>query len=69
VKILDICAMPTCVDANAFPLGPSKFHESLFRSYHILAKAKELLGCGVPPGVVLDLVGEMESAQLGGDNT
>lgn len=54
MRIIDIHALPTTMD-NA-----SKIHESVFRSFHILEKAKEYLALGVPPGVILDLIAEME---------
>lgn len=53
MNILEIAAMPTSVD---------KVHESIYRSYHILVKARELLKAGTPPNVVASLIDEMMEA-------
>ena len=54
MRLIDINRMPTTSDAGCV-------HESIFRCYHILEKAKEYLALGVPAGVVLDLIAEMEA--------
>jgi len=41
--------------------GCRGFHESLMRSYHILAQVKELLNSDTPSAVVLDLISIMEA--------
>lgn len=55
MRILDIQKMATTRQ------GEGKFHESLFRSYHILCKVIEYLERGVPADVILELVKEMNS--------
>lgn len=59
MKIVDIHKMPTLV--SEIPSGSAGVHESCLRAFHILRKAQELLALGTPPGVVLDLISEMES--------
>lgn len=55
MRILDIQKMATTHQ------GEGKFHESIFRSYHILRKVIEYLERGVPADVILELVKEMNS--------
>jgi hypothetical protein len=59
MNIIDIWKMPTII--TEIPQCATGVHESCLRSYHILIKAKELLALGTPPGVVLDLIEEMEA--------
>jgi hypothetical protein len=40
----------------------SRYHESLFRSYQILEKTKELLECNTPSSVVLEIIYDIEKA-------
>lgn len=60
MKIIQIHQMPTSVDE--IPVGTKGVHESMLRAYQILEKAKEYLALGVPSGVVLDLIAEMEAS-------
>ncbi len=39
------------------------YHESLFRSYHILAKTKDLLKRNVDPELILELISVMEDRE------
>ena len=59
MKIVAIHQMRTCYPDG----GKGGVHESIFRSYHILEKTKELLAQGVPAPVVLDLIAYMESPE------
>ena len=43
--------------------GPNGWHESLFKSFHVLENVKRLLGVGTPGEVVLDLIEEMEAVE------
>lgn len=49
-----IRCMPTAMD------DPGKVHESVFRSYHVLEKTKNMLERGVPASFILELIREME---------
>jgi hypothetical protein len=44
--------------------GSSGIHESLFRSYHIVLKTKELLSLNTPPAVVLEMIELMDGFPL-----
>jgi len=61
MKIHAISKLPTTVDS--IPDGSKGVHESVLRAYNILRRVKEWLERGVPPGVILDLVSEMESGE------
>jgi hypothetical protein len=56
MNILDICMIPTT---------HSNVHESVYRSYHIVQKVKELLQVGTPATVILELIQTMEDAVPG----
>lgn len=59
----EIRDFPTTIDT-----GPNsgRVHESVLRSYQIVQKVKELLGQGVPPEVLLEIIGDLEGA-MGSD--
>lgn len=62
MKIAEIKKMP-CVLHVPGPYRGSiigKYHESLTRSYHLLAKVKELLEAGTPGSVVLEIIEDVE---------
>lgn len=40
--------------------GTTGLHESLFRSYHLLQKVKELLRAGVPAELLLEIIEDLE---------
>ncbi len=40
------------------------YHESLFRSYHILNKVKELLSKNTPQEVILEIIAEIETLPM-----
>jgi len=58
--------MPTTLERDyvkaSLEDGTRGFHESLLRSYHILAKVKWLLDQGAPPEVVRELIALMEDS-------
>ncbi len=54
MKINEIAHMPTVIDNT---------HESVYRSYQLLQKVKELLADGTPNGVILEMI---ELAEAGG---
>lgn len=62
MRIIDIANLPTIIEE--IPPSSEGVHESIFRSYHILEKAKWMLQEGTPPQVVLDLIEEMEVAGI-----
>jgi len=59
MKISDIISFPTTLGTG--PNG-GRFHESIFRSYQILEKVKDLLEKETPPSVVLEIIREVEDA-------
>ena len=58
MKISDIRAFPTTIDS--IPTGCKGVHESVLRSFQIVAKVRWLLEHGTPSDVVLSLMDEME---------
>ncbi len=50
-------------EIRKYPTVFENVHESIYRSYQILAKAKELLKKGVPGDVVLELINEMDEKE------
>ena len=54
----DIADMPSVLDVYG-----SRWHESVFRSYQILAKVKWLLEQGTQPQVVRELIVMMEKGK------
>ena len=65
-SIQEIKGFPVTLDYEAISASltaghPAGWHESLLRSYHILAKVKEWLSLGAPPSVVLELIEELET--------
>lgn len=50
--------------ATTLGTGPNsgRCHESIFRSYQILEKVKELLRLGTPGEVVLEIINDIEEA-------
>lgn len=48
--------------ATTLGTGPNsgRYHESIFRSYQILEKVKELLRLGTPGEVVLEIIKDIE---------
>ena len=60
--LAQIRAMPTEVTRAFVTAHPDSqgFHESLTRSYHIVAKVKELLECKCPPDILLSIIDDLE---------
>ena len=56
-----IRAMRTVVEPD-FVQG-SAWHESIVRSYHIVAKVKELLKRGCPNDILLEIIEDLEQGQ------
>ena len=56
----EIRNMPTTVDLASDV--PDKIHESLFRSWHIVAKIEELCEAKTPHSVILELIADMRCA-------
>jgi hypothetical protein len=54
MTIAELIAMPTTLDT-----GRDHYHESLFRSYHILQRALELLDAGVAPEPLAAILREL----------
>ena len=55
-----IIAMPQ-TSRELDPLAiDTHIHESLFRSYHVLAQARALLECGTSPDVVLHVINHLQ---------
>lgn len=59
MKIALIKELPSVIGAGP---NSSRYHESLFRSYHILLKVKELLELGTPQKVILEIIEDIENA-------
>jgi hypothetical protein len=64
-KWIDISRYPTVFDFTNKPnepkkVIPSKIHESLLRSYHIVKEIKSLLSMKTPSEVILDAIKVME---------
>jgi hypothetical protein len=57
MKISEIKECPTVLDLGS---NDQRFHESIFRSYQILEKVKELLEKGTPGDVVLEIIQYIE---------
>ena len=55
MKLSDM-EMPTTVDS---------VHESCYRSYHCLAKVKDLLEQKCPPDVILEIIEDIKTAPQG----
>lgn len=54
MTLAELITMPTTLDT-----GRARYHESLFRSYHILCRAVALLADGVEGEAVAQLITEM----------
>lgn len=67
---LDIMRMPTILENNEMVAhmegGCKGVHESVLRSYHIVAKVRQMLTDGYNIDAVLELMGVMEAASSGG---
>jgi len=50
-------------EIKRFPTTFERVHESVFRSYQILEKVKELLEKNTAPDIILELVKEMEEEE------
>lgn len=63
-----ISQMPTCISRdqiNEWARGSDNgAHESILRSWHILAEVKQLLQKGVDTGVILRLIALMERIDI-----
>lgn len=59
MKISEIKTFPNTLGTGA---NGMRFHESIFRSYQILEKVKELLRKQVAPSVVLEIIEDIEMA-------
>lgn len=59
MDISEIKMLPSTLGTG--PNSP-RYHESLFRSYHILEKVKALLALEVPPSVVSEIIEDIEKA-------
>lgn len=68
MKLHEINKQPTTTsELCRLPNDPDpKIHESVFRSYQILEKVKELMDLGTPSAVVRELIDEMERPLPGG---
>jgi len=60
MNIFDISSMPTSITIN----NPGSYHESIFRSYHVLNRVKEYLEKEVPYDVILELIEVMETPKI-----
>lgn len=67
-KVIDIIGNPTTMsfdqinlEMEADPMATG-LHQASFRSYHSLAKLKELIAAGVDAGIAVSLIDEIESA-------
>lgn len=47
-------------EIKKFPTSINNTHESCYRYFHVVEKAKEYLSRGVPADVLLELIVEME---------
>ena len=56
MKFSEIRKMPTTYD---------NVHESVFRSYHILEKVKELIEQKTPAYVMIELINDMQDLESG----
>lgn len=65
MSILEIAAMPTVV--KEVPANCNGIHESMLRSYQILALVKRWLADNTPPSIVLEVIAVMESGKVGGE--
>jgi len=59
VRLADIRKMPTVL--REIEPGSRGAHESLLRSYHILANVEELLGEETPSGVILEIIEDLRA--------
>ena len=50
-------------EIRSYPTVHENIHESIFRSYHILEKVKELLEKKTSGDIVLELINEMEEPE------
>jgi len=59
LKLYEIRECPTVLEVNS----NQKYHESIFRSYQLLEKVKELLARKVPSDVILEIIRDTEHAE------
>ena len=53
MTLAELCAMPTILDQGP---GNQRIHESIFRSFQVLQKARAWLLLGTDPKVVLEMI-------------
>lgn len=55
MTLAELCTMPTILDYEHIT-GRDRVHESVFRSYQVLQKAREWLLLGTNPQIVLEMI-------------
>lgn len=61
MKLSEIRVMPTTLSMES--TGGGRWHESMLRSYHIVAKVIELLEAGAPASVVIEVIRDLQEAR------
>ena|ERR1700685_3182589 len=56
-----IANLPTCLKPGDLDKRAAGYHESLMRSYHIVAKLKTLIELGTPHTVILEILALLQS--------
>lgn len=64
MKLAEIRAQDTSLEREDLTIGATSWHESLLRSYHIVAKVKELLERGTPADVVIEIIEDLQDAPI-----
>lgn len=64
MKLLEIRRMATTTSEFARVSGEEDpmIHESIFRSFHIVDKIKELLKKGTPPDVLVEIIEDLQNS-------
>jgi hypothetical protein len=70
MKFSEIRRMATDTSEFARMKGENdpKIHESIFRSFHIVNKVKELLLKNTPYDVVIEIIDDLQNAQIYNEN-